>query len=214
MSGHHCHDHCEISFDGQSAVYKRILWIVVAINGGMFLAELIGGALAQSMALQADALDFLGDTLTYAASLLVIGRAAQIRANVAIVKGLSLAVMGVVVLGLTIHKTVFQGEPDAFVMSGIGVAALIANAATVLLLLKYRSGDANVRSVWLCSRNDAIGNVAVILAGGAVALTGTPWPDLLVAVGMASLFLHSATLILRQALRERREALAVAELAD
>jgi len=214
MSGHHCHDHCEVSFDGQSAAYKRILWVVVAINGGMFLTELIGGALAQSMALQADALDFLGDTLTYAASLIVIGMAAHIRANVAIVKGLSLAVMGVVVLGLTVHKTVFQGAPDAFVMSGIGVAALIANAATVVLLLKYRSGDANVRSVWLCSRNDAIGNVAVILAAGAVAWTGTPWPDLLVAVGMASLFLHSATLILRQALRERREALAAPGLAD
>jgi Co/Zn/Cd efflux system component len=215
MPGCHHHDTCcDVTFDGQSAVYKRILWVVVALNGGMFLTELVGGALADSMALQADALDFLGDTLTYAASLLVIGRAAHIRANVAIVKGLSLAVMGVLILGLTIHKTVVQGAPDAFVMSGIGVAALAANAATVLLLLKYRSGDANVRSVWLCSRNDAIGNVAVILAAGAVAWTGTPWPDLIVAVAMASLFLHSSTLILRQAFRERRDALAVPDLAD
>lgn len=208
MSENHCHDHCEITFEGQSDTYKRILWVVVAINGAMFLTELVGGALAESMALQADALDFLGDTLTYAASLLVIGRAAHVRANVAIVKGLSLAVMGLLVLGLTIHKTVVQGEPDAFVMSGIGVMALLSNAATVVLLLKYRSGDANIRSVWLCSRNDAIGNVAVIVAAGVVALTGTPWPDLIVAVGMASLFLHSSTLILRQALRERKDALA------
>jgi Co/Zn/Cd efflux system component len=139
---------------------------------------------------------------------MVIGMAANIRANVAIMKGLSLAVMGLLVLGLTIHKTIVQGEPDAFVMSGIGVMALLANAASVLLLLKYRSGDANVRSVWLCSRNDAIGNVAVIVAAGLVAWSGTPWPDLVVAIAMASLFLHSSSLILRQALRERREALA------
>jgi Co/Zn/Cd efflux system component len=208
MAGRCCQDQCEIAFDGQSAAYKRVLWVVVAINGAMFLTELVAGALADSMALQADALDFLGDTLTYAASLMVIGMAANIRANVAIVKGLSLAVMGLLVLGLTIHKTVVQGEPDAFVMSGIGVMALLANAASVLLLLKYRSGDANVRSVWLCSRNDAIGNVAVIVAAGLVAWSGTPWPDLVVAIAMASLFLHSSSLILRQAMRERREALA------
>jgi len=208
MSGCHHHDQCDVAFEGQSAAYKRALWVVVAINGAMFVTELLAGALAGSMALQADALDFLGDTLTYGVSLLVIGRAAQLRANVAIVKGLSLAVMSLLVLGLTIHKTIFQAEPDAFVMSGVGVLALLANAASVLLLLKYRNGDANVRSVWLCSRNDAIGNVAVILAAGAVAWTGTPWPDLVVAVGMASLFLHSSTLILRQALRERKEAAA------
>lgn len=202
------HDQCDVSFDGQSAAYKRVLWVVVAINAAMFLTEILAGALAESMALQADALDFLGDSLTYGASLFVIGRAAQLRANVAIAKGLSLAAMGLLVLGLTVHKTVVQGAPDAFVMSGVGVMALAANTVSVLLLLKFRNGDANVRSVWLCSRNDAIGNVAVILAAGAVALTGTPWPDLIVAVGMASLFLHSSTLILRQALRERKEALA------
>ena len=123
-------------------------------------------------------------------------------------KGLSLAVMGVAILGVTVYRSVVLGTPDAMVMSGVGVLALAANAASVLLLLRYRNGDANVRSVWLCSRNDAIGNVAVILAAGAVAWTGTPWPDLVVAAAMASLFLHSATLILRQALRERKEALA------
>ena len=208
MSGCQNHDHCEVAFEGQSAAYKRALWAVVAINGGMFLTELLAGTLANSMALQADALDFLGDTLTYGVSLLVIGRAARVRANVAIAKGLSLAIMGLFVLGLTIYKTVAQGAPDAFVMTGVGVLALLANATSVLLLLRYRNGDANVRSVWLCSRNDAIGNVAVILAAGAVAFTATPWPDLVVAAGMASLFLHSATLILRQALRERREAVA------
>lgn len=207
MAGCH-HDHCDIQFEGQSAAYRRVLWIVVTINAAMFVTEILAGAFADSMALQADALDFLGDSLTYGASLYVIGRSAQLRAGVAIAKGLSLAVMGLVVLGLTIHKTVFLGAPDATVMSGVGVMALIANAVSVLLLLKFRNGDANVRSVWLCSRNDAIGNVAVIAAAGMVAWTATPWPDLIVAVAMASLFLHSATLILRQALRERKAAIA------
>lgn len=209
MAGCH-HDHCDIQFEGQSAAYRRVLWIVVAINAAMFVTEILAGAFADSMALQADALDFLGDSLTYGASLYVIGRSAQLRAGVAIAKGLSLAVMGLVVLGLTIHKTVILGTPDATVMSGVGVMALVANAVSVLLLLKFRNGDANVRSVWLCSRNDAIGNVAVIAAAGMVAWTATPWPDLIVAVAMASLFLHSATLILRQALRERKAAIGLA----
>lgn len=207
MAGCH-HDHCEIQFEGQSTAYRRVLWIVVTINAAMFVTEILAGAFADSMALQADALDFLGDSLTYGASLYVIGRSAQLRAGVAIAKGLSLAVMGLVVLGLTIHKTIILGAPDATVMSGVGVMALVANAVSVVLLLKFRNGDANVRSVWLCSRNDAIGNVAVIAAAGMVAWTTTPWPDLIVAVAMASLFLHSATLILRQALQERKAAVA------
>ncbi len=206
MAGCHCHDHGETVFEGQSAAYRRALWVVIAINGAMFALEVAAGAFAQSMALQADALDFLADTLTYAASLYVIGRSAPLRANVALIKGASLAVMGLGVLGLTLYRTVVLGAPDAFVMTGVGGLALASNLASVLLLLRYRNGDANVRSVWLCSRNDAIGNVAVIAAAGGVAWTGTAWPDLIVAVAMASLFLHSATLILRQALRERRAA--------
>jgi Co/Zn/Cd efflux system component len=209
MAGCH-HDHCSVTFDGESAAYRRVLWIVVAINAAMFLTELLAGAFANSMALQADALDFLGDSLTYGASLYVIGRSAQLRAGVAMAKGLSLAVMGLVVLGLSIHKVFVAGAPDAYVMSGVGVMALVANAVSVVLLLKFRAGDANVRSVWLCSRNDAIGNVAVIAAAGMVAWTGTPWPDLIVAIAMASLFLHSATLILRQALQERQAAVSEA----
>ena len=119
-------------------------------------------------------------------------------------KGISLAAMGVGILALTLYRTLVLGSPDAFVMTGVGALALAANLASVLLLLRYRNGDANVRSVWLCSRNDAIGNVAVIAAAGAVAWTGTAWPDLVVAAAIASLFLHSATLIVRQSLRERR----------
>lgn len=203
MAGHCHHDDCG-TFEGQSPAYRRALWAVVAINAAMFATELAAGAFAESMALQADALDFLADTLTYAISLYAIGRSARLRAGVALVKGVSLAVMGVGVLGLTLYRTLVLGAPDAAVMTGVGALALAANLASVLLLLRYRNGDANVRSVWLCSRNDAIGNVAVIAAAGAVAWTGTAWPDLLVAAAMASLFLHSATLIIRQAMRERR----------
>ena len=203
MTGCCHHDQCE-TFEGQSPAYRRALWAVVAINGAMFGTELFAGAVAQSMALQADALDFLADTLTYAISLYAIGRSARLRAGVALVKGLSLAAMGIGILALTLYRTLVLGAPDTFVMTGVGALALAANLASVLLLLRYRNGDANVRSVWLCSRNDAIGNVAVIAAAGAVAWTGTAWPDLVVAAAMASLFLHSATLIVRQALRERR----------
>ena len=200
-----CKQSC-VSFDGASRAYRRILWIVIAINGAMFATEIVAGALAGSVALQADALDFLGDTMTYAASLFVIGRSIQLRAGVAIAKAASLAIMGLFVLGMTLYRTIYLGMPNATVMTGIGVLALTANAISVLLLLKFRDGDSNVKSVWLCSRNDAIGNVAVILAAGAVAWTGTAWPDLVVAAAMAALFLHSATLILRQALQEWKAA--------
>ena len=205
---------CNLSFDGTSAAYRRVLWIVIAINAAMFAVELSAGAISQSMALQADALDFLGDTLTYALSLYVIGRAVHWRASAALLKGLTLAVMGVGVLGWTIYRTFVLGVPDAVVMSWIGVLALAANVVCALLLLRFRDGDSNVRSVWLCSRNDAIGNVAVIGAAGAVAWTGTAWPDLIVAAVMAGLFLHSATLIMRQAVGEMRLARADDRIAD
>lgn len=193
-------------FDGLSAAYRRALWLVIAINGGMFLTEAAAGSLARSQALQADALDFLADTLTYGISLLVIGLPLRVRATAALAKGLSLAAMGLWVLGSTLHRVLVLGLPDAEIMGGVGLAALAANVASVLILMRYREGDANVRSVWLCSRNDAIGNLAVIAAAGGVALTGTAWPDLAVAALMAGLFLWSAARILRQAIDERRHA--------
>ncbi len=193
-------------FDGLSAAYRRALWLVIAINGGMFLTEAAAGSLARSQALQADALDFLADTLTYGISLLVIGLPLRVRATAALAKGLSLAAMGLWVLGSTFHRVLVLGLPDAEIMGGVGLAALAANVASVLILMRYREGDANVRSVWLCSRNDAIGNLAVIAAAGGVALTGTAWPDLAVAALMAGLFLWSAARILRQAIDERRHA--------
>ncbi len=202
---HDHHDH-DLGFDGVSPAYRRALWAVIVLNGGMFLVEMTAGALAGSRALQADALDFGADAATYALSLAVIGRALETRATVALLKGLSLAAMGLWVLGATAWGVILRGVPDAPVMGVIGLLALAANVASVLLLMRWRDGDANVRSVWLCSRNDAIGNVAVMLAAVGVWGSGTGWPDLIVAALMAGLFLSSATQIIRRALAERREA--------
>ena len=198
------HDHCHAPvFTGENPAYRRALWAVIAINGVMFFVELGAGIKAGSMALQADALDFLGDTVTYALSLFVITKPPVWRANAALFKGLSLAVLGCWVLGATIWRVFVTGVPEALVMGTVGVMALVANMASVLLLLRFREGDANVRSVWLCSRNDAIGNIAVVAAASGVFATGTAWPDLLVAGIMASLFLYSSMRIIRQAIGER-----------
>jgi Co/Zn/Cd efflux system component len=172
----------------------------------MFVIEITAGALAGSRALQADALDFLGDTATYAISLFVLGMSLRARATAALLKGASLAVMGLWVLGSTVYQVLVLGLPRAEVMGVVGLLALAANLGSVMLLLRYRNGDANVRSVWLCSRNDAIGNLAVLAAALGVWLSGTAWPDLVVAAAMAALFLWSALHIVRQALEERRYA--------
>jgi cation diffusion facilitator family transporter len=191
-----------VRFEGLSADYKRRLWLVIAINAGMFAVETGGGALAGSQALQADALDFLGDALTYGMTLAVIGASVTVRTRAAMVKGISLTLMGLWVFGATAYHVVVLGIPRAELMGAIGFLALAANVASVLLLMKYKDGDANVRSVWLCSRNDAIGNVAVMVAALAVWATATKWPDLLVAAIMAGLFLYSSFQILRQAMQE------------
>lgn len=177
---------------------------MIAINGVMFVIETSAGALAGSQALKADALDFLGDTITYAMSLAVIGMSLKARATAAFVKGMSLFLMGIWVLGSTAYSVLILGLPSAGVMGAIGFFALAANVGSVLLLMRYKDGDANVRSVWLCSRNDAIGNVAVMGAAVAVWLTVSPWPDLIVAAALASLFLSSAWQILKQAAQEYR----------
>ncbi|HHN68046.1 MAG TPA: cation transporter [Thermopetrobacter sp.] len=191
-----------VAFDGTDAVYIRRLWLVIAINAAMFVVEMGGGWLAGSQALQADALDFLGDTLTYGLSLLVIGKSLKARASVAMLKSLSLFAMGLWVLLSTLYQTFILHAPAAPLMGSIAFAALAANLLSVLLLLPYKDGDANVRSVWLCSRNDAWGNLGVIAAAGLVWLTGSAWPDLVVAFAMAALFTHSAWRILAQAKAE------------
>ncbi len=197
-------------FDGMSTDYRRRLWLVIAINATMFGVEMAAGHAARSQALQADALDFLGDAATYGLSLAVIGASLRVRAAAALAKGVSLSLMGLWVLGATVHRVFVLGQPAAEVMGAVAVLALLANLASVLLLVKYRDGDANVRSVWLCSRNDAIGNAMVMVAALGVWGTATGWPDVIVAAVLAGLFLGSAAQILRQALRERRVAGAAA----
>ena len=200
-SGGCCHGNPQ--FDGMDPRYRRILWTVIAINGLMFFVEMTAGRIAGSQALQADALDFLGDTLTYGISLAVIGHSLSVRSMAALAKGVSLTVMGLWVLGSTAYQVLVLGVPKAEVMGLIGFLALAANVASVLLLMRYKDGDANVRSVWLCSRNDAIGNVAVLAASVSVWWTVSAWPDLIVAAIMAGLFLTSSVQILRQAWAER-----------
>lgn len=207
----HDHDHgfgsCCASnhnFDGMNPDYKARLWIVIAINGIMFLTEIIAGSLAHSQALKADALDFLADTLTYGISLAVIGMHIRVRATAALAKGISLTLMAAWVFGTTIYNVFILNVPAAPVMVSVGVAAFLANLASVLLLVKYKDGDANVKSVWLCSRNDMIGNIIVMIAAVGVWGTNTAWPDLIVAGLMAGLFLTSSINIIRQALAERR----------
>ncbi|MGB0206155.1 MAG: cation transporter [Neptuniibacter sp.] len=203
MAGCGCNSN--VQFDGVSAEYKRILWIVIAINVVMFVVETGASIASQSMALRADALDFLGDSLTYTITLLAIGHSLRWRASAALFKGISLALMGLWVLGSTLYRTLVLEIPNEMIMGSVAMMAFTANLISALLLLKYRNGDSNVRSVWLCSRNDAIGNLAALLAAGAVFATQSPWPDLIVAFAMALLFLHSASLILRQAIAELRQ---------
>lgn len=195
----------EAKFEGMDPRYKRILWIVIGINAAMFLVEIVAGVLAGSQALQADALDFLGDTMTYGISLAVIGMSLRARATAALFKGVSLTLMGLWVFGSTAYQVLVLGVPRAEVMGVVGLMALAANVASVVMLLPYKDGDANVRSVWLCSRNDAIGNVAVMIAAIGVWATAAAWPDLIVAAIMAGLFLWSSMQILSQALREHRK---------
>ncbi len=201
MSGCGC---TETKFDGVSPAYRRALVAVIAINAFMFLVEITAGALGQSQALKADALDFAGDAATYALSLAVIGSSLSVRGAASLIKGASLAAFALYVLATTGLRFASGATPEAPIMSGVGLLALAANVASVLILLRWRDGDSNVRSVWLCSRNDAIGNVAVILAGAAVFATGSRMPDLIVAVALATLFMNSSIQIVRQALAERR----------
>lgn len=199
--------HCcgNTTFTGLDPAYKRILWLIIAINGVMFGVEMIAGIAAQSQALQADALDFLGDTLSYGVSLWAIGKAVSIRSNAALLKGLSLILISMWVFSSTVYRLFVMNSPDAFTMGGVAIAAFVANMLSVLLLMRYKNGDANVRSVWLCSRNDAIGNLIVLVAASGVWYSASAWPDLIVAGIMAGLFLSSAWQITRQALMEKKE---------
>ncbi|SDB46717.1 cation transporter [Belnapia rosea] len=182
--------------------WRRALWIALAVNGGMFLAEIVAGVAAGSASLQADAIDFLGDSANYAISLGVTGMALAWRARAALLKGWSLGLLGAGVLASTAWHAYAGTLPGAGTMGVVGLLALIANAGVALMLYRFRTGDANMRSVWICSRNDAIGNLAVLAAAAGVFGTGTAWPDLIVATIMAALGLSGGWQIVRQARSE------------
>ena len=186
--------------------YKRALWIVVALNVGYGLVEIVGGFLAGSQALKADALDFLGDGLITFLGLLAIGWSLLWRARSALIQGLFLGLLGLGVVASTIYRMIVQLPPEAELMGLFGIIALVVNVLAALVLIPHRAGDANVRAVWLFSRNDAIGNAAVVVAAGLVTWTGTVWPDLVVALVIAGLFLHSSWSIIRDARADLREA--------
>jgi Co/Zn/Cd efflux system component len=184
--------------------YRRILWVALAINGGMFLLEIVAGLIAGSVSLQADALDFLGDVANYSVSLFVIGLALRYRATAALIKGTTMGLFGLWVIGATVWHTFNGTVPHAVTMGEVGFAALVANAAVFVLLWAYRKGDSNMRSVWLCSRNDVIGNFGVLIAALGVFGTGTGWPDVIVAGLMAGLGIQGAYQVTRHALEELR----------
>jgi Co/Zn/Cd efflux system component len=189
----------------ESAGYRRILWAVLAINAVMFVVEVGAGLAAGSASLQADALDFLGDAANYGISLFVVGMAVQYRASAALAKSATMGAFGLWVVGTVIWHAVHGTLPSAFTMGAVGLAALAANAASFGLLWAYRHGDANMRSAWICTRNDVLGNLAVLLAALGVFGTGTGWPDVIVAAIMAALALQGAATVARQAFGELRQ---------
>jgi cation diffusion facilitator family transporter len=195
--------------DDGGPAFRRVLWAVLAINLVMFLVEIGAGALARSTSLQADALDFLGDAANYGISLFVVGMALRYRATAALAKGVTMGLFGLWVLGLTGWHVLHGSVPQATTMGAVGLGALIANAASFALLWAHRGGDANMRSAWICTRNDVLGNVAVLAAAAGVFGTGAGWPDAIVAAAMACLALQGSWIVLRQAAGELRLSRAV-----
>ena len=186
--------------------YRRALWWVVILNVGFGLVEIVGGFLANSQALKADALDFLGDGSITFVGLLALGWAASTRARVAMTQGLFLGTLGLWVLGMAVWRALNAVPPEPELMGGIGIAALIVNVTAALILARFREGgDAQARAIWLFSRNDAINNVAVICAAGLVFWLDSAWPDIIVAAVIAMIFLQSAWEIIREARGELRE---------
>jgi Co/Zn/Cd efflux system component len=187
------------SGDATSPRYRRILWVALVVNALMFGVELIGGVSSGSSSLQADALDFLGDAANYGISLFVLSAALVVRAKASIIKGATMAVFGVWVVGHALYQATTGRIPEPLVMGVVGLLALVSNVLVAFLLYRYRTGDSNMRSVWICSRNDALGNIAVVAAATGVFTTQHGWPDIIVALIMGLLAVSGAWQILRHA---------------
>jgi Co/Zn/Cd efflux system component len=206
VAGDCCSSNCSSSAGKTSARFRRALWIALVVNAVMFLVELAAGWRSGSVSLLADAVDFLGDAANYAISLVVLGISMQWRSRAALLKGGSMGLYGLFVLGQAAWAAMQGTVPDARTMGIVAFFALMANVSVAVLLYAFRDGDSNMRSVWLCSRNDAIGNVAVMLAAFGVFGTASGWPDLVVAIIMAILGLTAARAVITQALGELRTA--------
>ena len=194
-----CSGHCTTADAAVDPRFRTALWVALWVNTLMFGVEIIGGLSAGSVSLLADAVDFAGDAANYALSLSVLSLGLLWRARAALIKGVTMAVYGVLVLVKTSWAATFGVPPEVYTMGVIGTLALFANLGVAVMLYRFRSGDANMRSVWLCSRNDAIVNLAIILAAVGVLGSGTRWPDLIVAAVVSSLALVSARTVIRQA---------------
>jgi len=189
-------------FSHTTPAYKKALWIVVILNLGYGIAEMIGGFLAGSQALKADALDFLGDGSITLLGIIAIGWSLRWRARSALMQGIFLGAMGIGVLATTLYRVVVFHTPEAELMGILGLIALVINVISALVLIPHRSGDANVRAVWLFSRNDALGNLAVVVAAGLVFWLDSPIPDLIAAGVIAILFLQSSWAIIKEARKD------------
>jgi len=198
--GHHGHDHAPHDTGDKS--YRRVLWLALVINAAMFGVEIGVGVEGGSKALLADAIDFLGDAANYGITLFVLGLGVIWRARAALLKGAAMIAFGIGITGATIEGAIAGTLPHAVSMGAVGLAALAANLFVALLLFRYRKGDSNRRAVWLCTRNDAIGNLAVLVAAAGVFASDTGWPDLAVAAIMAGLAIASGLRVVRQAMGE------------
>lgn len=197
-----CDDQVDSEAAARSPGYVRVLWLVVAMNAAMFVIGAVVTAASGSVSVQADLLDFLGDALATGIGLVLIRRSARTRAQVSLWQGVALGVLGLLALGSAVARAMSGNAPEPLGMSVYGILGFAVNLSAALLLLRHRQGDASVRAVWLYSRNDAIGNVAVLGAAGAVAVLGSRWPDVIVGVILAALFLSSAWEIIGRARRE------------
>ncbi|MBY0552983.1 cation transporter [bacterium] len=194
--GTHC---CEVKHEKVSQGFRKVLWIALIVNFTMFLVELASSFSADSVSLVADSIDFFGDAANYAVSLFVLSSGLVVRAKASLLKAATMGLFGVWVIGASIYNAVVMSAPQAETMGFLGVIAMVANLLVALMLYKYRDGDSNMQSVWLCTRNDVIGNIAVIVAASGVFLTTTRWPDLIVAFGMGILSLYSSLQVIKVA---------------
>ncbi|MBO6519421.1 MAG: cation transporter [Rhodospirillales bacterium] len=185
---------------------RRALWVALVINAVMFGVELTGGLIGKSVGLQADAVDFFGDAANYGLSLSVLGMGLAVRSRVALVKGVTMLAFGLWVAGMLIYHSVNHSLPSAPLMGGIGLVALAANIVCAAILFRFRGHDANMKSVWICSRNDALSNIAVIIAASGVWASGTGIPDLIVGGLIGALAVWGGVTVIRAALAEHRDA--------